>query len=121
MGQRQIDAAFRRSLKTVYKHLSPPQYRLVKAQEQFDQHEKDMAVIERSMIFRYTHDWRRRPEARQDEDYNLFYWLLNDMDKLDDRITRLENKYDLDREVVMRYHNRMNQAHSASMVGASSF
>ena len=121
MGQRQIDAAFRRSLKTVYKHLSPPQYRLVKAVEQIAQHDKSLTVVERTLKHYYGTDWRHDKEAQADHDYAFFFWLLEDSERLNKKIARLEAKYELNEGEVMRFHNRMNQAHSASMVGASSF
>ena len=121
MSQRQIAAAYRRSLKTVYKHLTKEQYRLVKLLEQIKQHEKDLATAERSLKLRYGKDWRRDEEAKKDGDYDMFYWLLNDVDKLNRKASRLADKYGLDIEEVMRFHNRMNQAHSASMVGASAY
>lgn len=120
MTQRQIDAAYRRSLKTVYKHLSPEQKQLVKAMEQIEQNDKELRILGRSLIFRYGQDWRRVEESKASKDYELFMALCLDNIKQSEKVSRLEEKYSLDREEVMSYHHRMNQAHSASMVGAVS-
>jgi hypothetical protein len=120
MTQRQIDAAYRRSLKTVYKHLTRPQYRLVKLLEQIEQNDKDIREIERHLIATYGPDWRKLPYAPQWEDYRLYMYLNLNNITLAGKVSRLEDKYSLDSEEVLAFHNKMNQMHSAAMVGAVS-
>jgi len=120
MTQRQIDAAYRRSLKTVYKHLTPPQYRLVKLMEQIEQNNKDICEIEHHLIATYGPNWRKSPYAPQWEDYWLYMYINFNNITLAKKVSRLEDKHGLDRDEVMAFHNQMNQQHSAAMVGAVS-
>lgn len=121
MSQHQIDAAYRRSLKTVYKHLTRPQYRLVKLLEQIEQNNKECAGIERRLQTRYGEEWRKSEHAQRFMDYDIYMQMQADNITLSEKVSRLENKYGLDRDDVMDFHRRMNQAHSAAMVGASAY
>jgi hypothetical protein len=121
MTQRQIDAAYRRSLKTVYKHLTRPQYQLVKLMEQIEQNNKECVGIERRLQTRYGEGWRKSEHAQRFMDYDIYMQMQADNITLSEKVSRLETKYSLDRDEVMAFHNKMNQAHSASMVGASAY
>lgn len=105
MTQKQINAAYNRSLKTTYKHLSPVQKRLVKLQEQIEQNDKDIMMIERALIKTHGDNWRK---AVENSDTELFFSLNLDNIKLSEKITRIEEKHNLDRTEVMKYHRMCN-------------
>lgn len=117
MTQRQIDAAFRRSLKTSYKHLTPEQKRIVKAQERYDQLHRDIGEIYRLGQVRFGPDFRKHPGFL--DDFDLIATLEEEKSKLRQRIKRLENKHRLDCAEVMKFHRTMNSARSSAMLGGS--
>lgn len=110
MSQQGINRAYKRITTTSYKHLTPPQKRLVKAMEQIAQNNLDMRIIGRSLIAQYGVGWRRSEQAKQDTDYKLFMQLNYDNLKLSEKVSRLEKKYSLSRDNVMDFHTQMNRA-----------
>jgi len=107
MSQRQINAAAMRATKTSYKHLEPAEKRLVKAQEQIDQNNKDIRVLERSLIFHYGKRWRRMGQG--DVDYDLYFKLNLDNISLSEKMSRLEDKYGLNGVEIMHRHIQINR------------
>jgi hypothetical protein len=107
MTQRQINAAYARSLKTVYKHLNPVEYRLVKLHEKAEGNDKSIGNIERYNLRNYGADWRRNPEA---PDVDLFFQLCAENLRITERISRIEDKHGIERECVIAKHTDFNRA-----------
>ncbi len=107
MSQRQINAAAIRATKTSYKYLKPAEKRLIKAQEQIDQNNKDIRVLERSLILRHGKGWRRT--AQDDMNYDLYFTLNLNNIALSEKISRLEDKYSLDGVKIMNHHTQINR------------
>ncbi|MBU0491791.1 MAG: hypothetical protein KKA73_06460 [Chloroflexi bacterium] len=107
MTQRQIDAAYRRSLKPTYRYLRPPEKRLVQAQRRIDVLERNIAATYRLGQLRYGPNFRKDP--RFQEDFELIYAWEEEVEKLMARISRLEAKYDLQRDQVMALFQQVNR------------
>ena len=110
MSQRQINAAHVRSLKTTYKHLDPVQKRLVKAYEQIEICNLDLYRCEKHLKSKYGEFWRKNKDAQFESDYEVFYFCLLEIEKLNARINRIEEKYNLDRLEVIKFHRTVNSA-----------
>ena len=108
MSQRQINRAHMRALKITYKHLSPPEKRLVKAQEQIEIHDRSIWKIERILIAKFGDNWRRNRSIQDNSNYILFFDLCLENIKLSERITRIEDKFGLDRDEVIKRHRQYN-------------
>ena len=113
MTQRQINAVAMRQVKTSYKHLSLPENRLVHAMEQMERNDFDLRALERSLIVKFGADWRRCEEAKlqtraQGDYYHTYFIILEEDLKLAEKVSRLEDKYNLDRDEVMKQHREIN-------------
>jgi hypothetical protein len=107
MTQRQINAAHRRSLKPTYKGLETAESRLVKKIEQVEQLEKSIAETYRLGKQRYGPGFRK--DSRFQEDFTLIFQWEEAKLKLLASVSRLEDRYQLDRDVVMKKFRLLNQ------------
>lgn len=107
MSQRQINAAYRRNLKTTYKNLSPAEYRIVKIIEKIERNNREIANIERHCISSFGANWRKMESCKKDFD---FYLTLNAKNiSLSEKRSRLEDRHGIDAEQLFKKH-RMNQS-----------
>jgi hypothetical protein len=110
MSQKQINAAYKRASKMSYRWFTPEQKRLIKKMERIALNDKDCRIIERAMLKRHGDNWRNNRNAKKEGNYDLFFELLLENIKLNESISRLEDKYGLDRTEVMKQFYALNRA-----------
>ena len=90
-----------RLLKPRYKHLTPTEKRLVKLCEKRKNLTRSIARTEKIMVRRYGEYWRQEESAKQDNNYALFFEMVEMDYKTGKSIIRMEQKYNLDCDAVM--------------------
>jgi hypothetical protein len=100
MTQRQINAAFKCSLKPTYVGLSNLEYRLIKKQERFEQLDKAVDQTYYRAWKRYGEGFRKHPDFQND--FELIGEWETEKEKILNSIRRMEEKYGIDRDDVIR-------------------
>ncbi len=112
MSQQQINRAANR--KPTYRHLNPPQKRIIKLLEQQHSVVLSRVGIEYGLLRQYGKNWRTDTAAQLTNDYRLFYDLLREELTLNDRLNYQERKYQSDREQVQAFHEQVLRQRQAT-------